>query len=338
MKTLYERTLGDGRGAADVLLAATKRDGMTLNFVDVGARNGSFILPPAYSACCRLVGFEPNEAEYQKLVAGDTDAKRAGLQEPPFRDRAYFPVALWREAAELDLTIPRGAGAVTLMGPAHVDMTLNLWREFDRGMTYYEKIQAPVKTLPVTCDSLDRLWANDPGLIDVLKIDVEGAECAVLEGAASLLQDRRILLIRSEFLLTPYYREHVLLGHQQVFLDRLGYRLVALDVDHAPYCWKRTAIPQDLDRRFQYAGDAYYIVDPDLVALDDERRYRLGLACIAFGFNATGLNLIRESNFLDEADIVALEAVMAKKGLGRRLREAWDAIPHLAYRMLPARR
>lgn len=321
---------------AEVLFSAVQRNDMKLNFVDVGARNGSFLLPEEYAAKCCLVGFEPNPAEYDKLVNGKTDAVRAGLREPAFRDRRYFSKALWRETAELDLTIPRGAGAVTLMGLAHVEMTRNLWREFDRGVTYYDKVQVPTGTAAVQCDSLDNLWKGESGLIDILKLDVEGAECAVLEGAAELLQERRILLIRSEFLLTPYYRDHVLLGHQQVLLDRLGYRLVALDVDHASYCWKKTTIPQDLDRRFLYAGDAFYIVDPDLMALDVERQYRLGLACVAFGFNATGLNLIRASKLLSEPDIVAIEATAAQKGIGRRLREMWESVPHFAYRVANA--
>ena len=339
MKTLFERDLADGRRAADVLLAPAKQNGTTLNFVDIGARNGSYILPHRYAERCRLVGFEPNPEEYEKLVAGRTDAAQAGLREPDFLDRRYYPVALWRESGERELTITRGAGAATLMGEAHVGMSRNLWWDkFDRGRAYYDEVQAPVGTAQVRCDALDNIWAAEDGLIDILKIDVEGGECAVLQGASKLLSQRRVLMIRSEFLLTPYYRDHILLGHQQVYLDGLGYRLVAFDNDHATYCWKRTSIPQDMDRRFMYAGDAYFMIDPDLANLDAERKYRLGLACVAFGFSASGLNLVRESDWISDADIALLEAAASQKSVGRKLREVWDSVPHVVYRYLSALR
>lgn len=339
MKTLFDQNFGDGRRAADVLFAPVEQSDMRLSFVDIGARNGSFILPNRYAERCRLVGFEPNPEEYEKLVAGKTDALRAGLREPNFHDRRYFPVALWREPADRELTITHGAGAASLMGEAHVEMSRNLWRgEFDRGQTYYDKVQAPVGTAQVKCDSLDNIWAGEDGIIDVLKIDVEGAEYSVLQGASKLLAQRRVLMIRSEFLLTPYYKEHMLLGHQQVYLDSLGYRLVALDTDHVSYSWKRTSIPQGFDRRFLYAGDAFYMIDPDLVELDAERKYRLGLACIAFGFNASGLNLVRESEMVGKADISILESLASQKSRARKLREAWDSVPQAAYRLLSALR
>ncbi len=335
MTNLFDRSLDDGRNVADVLLSAARRENMHLNFVDIGARNGSFILPHGYAAACRLVGFEPNPVEYEKLTSGTTDAARVGMREPKFRDRLYFSKAVWREAAERELHVPIGPGAATLMGPAHVGITRNMWRgDFDRGQTYYDKVQVPSQIVKISCDSMDNIWRDEADLIDVMKVDVEGAELAVFEGARHLLADQKILFIRAEFMLTPYYRDHFLLGHQQVFLDGYNYRLVALDIDHAQYSWKSTTLPQDLDRRFLYAGDAFYMLDPDLNRLDPVRQYRLGLACIAFGYYATGLSLIRESGMISEADLDYVEGQASKKSFMRRLREAWEEVPHLAYRLL----
>ena len=36
-----------------------------LNVVDVGARNGMFLLPEEYSKLSHLIGFEPNKIEYK---------------------------------------------------------------------------------------------------------------------------------------------------------------------------------------------------------------------------------------------------------------------------------
>lgn len=38
------------------------------NIVDVGARNGMFILPNEYAKNSSYIGFEPNTEEYNKLI------------------------------------------------------------------------------------------------------------------------------------------------------------------------------------------------------------------------------------------------------------------------------
>ena len=70
------------------------------------------------------------------------------------------------------------------------------------------------------------MFGKKDQFIDLLKIDVEGSELDVLEGSYKTLKTKKILMIKSEFLMTPYYKKRVLLGHQQVFLDKLKYRLV----------------------------------------------------------------------------------------------------------------
>ncbi len=311
-----------------------ERTGKTLNFVDVGARNGSYLLPSTYAAHTRITGFEPNRVEYEKLINGQTDARVAGLVEPPFRERKYYPYALWSENAERTIYLTSGAGAVTLTGPADEAMTRSMWRDVDRGQDYFERHQRIVRTDKVPCVTLDEIWRDSAEPIDILKIDVEGGELEVLKGARDLLTAKKILFIFSEFLFVPYYAPRMTLGHQQVFLDDLGYRLVALDADHSPYNWRRTTIRAKNDRWLTYAGDAIFVLDPDRNALDEETSYRLGLACIALGFNAFGLNLLRQAGVVSPQDIDAIEALVNRPPLTRRLHTAWLNMPHVAVRLL----
>ncbi|MFN3399046.1 MAG: FkbM family methyltransferase [Ferrovibrio sp.] len=181
---------------------------------------------------------------------------------------------------------------------------------------------------------MDQLWTQQDGLIDILKLDVEGAELEVLKGARNLLAGRRVLFIFTEFLLVPYYEERVTLGHQQVFLDELGYRLIALNSDHDGYSWRPTGIRGDADRRMAYAGDAIFVVDPDRTGLDRDTSYRLGLACLAMGFHSFGLNLIRETGLVPVTDIQAIEAAANHVSFSRKLRQAWMDAPDHAYRLL----
>ena len=238
------------------------------------------------------------------------------------------------ENAERTIHLTAGPGAVTLTGPADEAMTRNMWRDADRGQDYFERHQRIVRTANVRCVTLDEIWRDNAEPIDILKIDVEGGELEVLKGAKDLLADKKIGLIFAEFLFVPYYTPRMTLGHQQVFLDDLGYRLVALNADHSPYNWRRTTIQPKNDRWLTYAGDAIFVVDPDRNALDQETSYRLGLACIALGFNAFGLNLLRQAGVVSPQDIDAIEALVNRPPLTRRLHMAWLNMPHVAVRLL----
>lgn len=334
MSSLLDSTLPDGRGVGDIVFAPGDKTAKTFEFVDVGARNGSYILPRSYAARSRMTGFEPNRAEYEKLVNDRTDAKAAGLVEPTFRKKDYHPYALWSENAVRPLYLTVGAGAVTLMGPANERMTRNMWRERDRGKDFYEKVQKVVGTDSVECVTLDHIWREHKETIDILKLDAEGSELEILKGAMGLLRDKRVLLIKAEFLLLPFYESRVTLGHQQVLLDELGYRLIALDLNHFPYSWRKTSIREENDQFMLYAGDAVFVLDPDRNALDPDTMYRLGTACMAMGFNAFGLNLIRETGMVPPADIDAVEAKANRPPLLRRMRHAWAKFPDIAARLL----
>jgi FkbM family methyltransferase len=334
MKPFLDGRLADGRAVAGVVFDAVDRGAKILNLVDVGARNGNYLLPRSYAARTRITGFEPNRAEYEKLVNGRTDAGLAGLAEPEFRERKYHPYALWSETAERTIYLTSGPGAVTLMGPVDQRMTRSMWRERDRGQTYFDRVQQIVGTDRVPCVTLDQIWQGLAEPIDILKIDAEGGELEVLKGAHDLLASRKILVIFTEFLFVPYYEQRVTLGHQQVFLDERGYRLIALNADHFPYNWGRTAIRAKNDRWLTYAGDAIFVLDPDRNTLDAENKYRLGLACIAMGFNAFGLNLLRASGWVAASDVDALEAAVNRPPLPHRLRLAWMDFPFAVARLL----
>jgi FkbM family methyltransferase len=327
MTTLLEQKMSDGRKIADVVFSPIDDSGRTLNFVDVGARNGSYLLPEPYANRCKLVGFEPNSEEFDKLLSGKTDAKAAGIFEPRFKEKEYFPSALWDSGGKKKLNITVGAGASTLMGAVEKNIVQNIWRERDRTRGYYQSVHRTVKVEQISCATLDDVWSGNSELIDILKLDVEGAELNVLKGAKKLLKDERVLIVYSEFLFVPLYKRRVLLGHQQVFLDELGYRLIALNLDHAPYSWGPTTIRCENDRWMTYAGDAIFVLDPDRNALDTDSIYRLGLACMGLGFNAFGLNLIKKSGLVSIKEIEAIETQSNKQSLFRRLHKGWNKAP-----------
>ena len=57
----------------DIVCGPLDRQGVEFAVIDLGARNGMYHLPPSYSQRAKLIGFEPNRKEYDKLVAGTTE-------------------------------------------------------------------------------------------------------------------------------------------------------------------------------------------------------------------------------------------------------------------------
>lgn len=321
-----------GQTVSALLLRPVAERKVTPVVVDAGARNGMAELPASYARTAELIAFEPNPEEHRKLVAGETDAARAGYAAPPFRAETYHPYALWREEEERPFYVTAGAGACTLMGAADPAVTDKMF--VDGSTRSYGADHTEVRrTEPVPCRPLDALIGRDT-VIDYLKIDVEGAEHDLLTGAQGLLGEGRALLIKSEFVLTPYYARHPVLGHQHALLDAAGYRMIDMDLNHGRYSRGRTTVPARADRRLIYAGDAFYMRDPDRNAMDAEARHRLATVALALGFNSLGVGLLREAGWLPAAEIDAIEAAAATLPLSIRLKKAWDQVPYAVARQL----
>lgn len=81
--------------------------------------------------------------------------------------------------------------------------------------------------IEVTTTSVD-IFCRDAGIphIDVLKMDVQGAEYSVLIGAQDMLLNQRISFIYSEMILCPTYTGQHKLHEYLSFLDSFGYEFL----------------------------------------------------------------------------------------------------------------
>lgn len=338
MSTTLSLRLSDGRTAIEALVEPALRAGERPCVVDVGARNGMFLLPEAYARVAELVGFEANDVEYRKLIDGTTDAARAGNVAARFAASTYHGCAVWDCDEERPFYVTAGPGACTMMGATQERFTTRLFQDYGpdspkTGRSFHELHGRVVRVETVKCRRLDSVL--DPArTVDCLKLDVEGAELRVLHGAQNLLAARKVLFVYSEFVAAPYYAEHPVLGDQHAFLRDNGFRLIALELGHSGYTRSPTPIPADNDRRLLHAGDAIFALDPDANDLDVLARHRLGLIALATGFASFGLSLMREAALCDPRVCDQVERALVPIGRMRRLRKLWNDVPYRADALL----
>jgi len=119
-----------------------------------------------------------------------------------------------------------------------------------------------------------------------------------------------------------------------VYLHDRGFRLIDIDTNQPRYARDRTGIPALADRRLVYAGDAYFMLDPERAEVPPRDLYRMGAVAVALGFYALGLSLIRESQVLSSAGVEQAEAALARVPRGRWLKSLWNQVPLKAAQML----
>lgn len=140
------------------------------------------------------------------------------------------------------------------------------------------KIHEVVGEEGVECRTLDEVITEGKELVDLLKLDVQGAELQVLEGAKDLIAASRPV-IYCEVAFQPLYKNHPLLETVDDYLDYLGYRRVGLYRSPMPDLWGDAIyVPKEYGNtpRLKNAGDgklrlnigAGDVVIPGFTAID----------------------------------------------------------------------
>ena len=177
--------------------------------VDVGCRDGVRARWRELGSHGVLIGFEADAEECARLNDG---AGQAG-------NERYEPLALAAQAGSATLYLTADPQSASLY-PPNADAIRRhpeLWRHEPRG------------TASVETTTLDRWAADRP--IDVLKVDVQGAELDVLRGGESALAAMRAVEIEVEF--QPVYVGQPLFGDVDSFMRAHGFVLWRLrDIAH----------------------------------------------------------------------------------------------------------
>lgn len=275
-----------------------------LVLADVGARGGLKKNWMAAERHLRVLGFEPDQREYSRLV--ESVKGRDGSS-------TFFHAALHNSRGPISLYLAQDRGLSSIFEPNRA--FLDSFPEAERFTT------ADVQQ--VEADTLDNLLrSRDITDIDFIKADTQGSELFVLEGAAEALASSAVgVEVEVEF--TPIYKGQPLFADVDTYMRRLGYFLF----DLRPCYWKREA-GRDVGGAYGQIiwADALYLksvpaLQAAVAALPAESRKSKVLRAISvallYGYYDYAIEIAREAGDALPTDERAL--------IDRRLRECGAA-------------
>jgi FkbM family methyltransferase len=188
-----------------------------LVLVDVGARGGVKSHWSPATRHLRTIGFEPDRREYERLVADTRTNDRV----------TFFDKALHNRREPIQLRMTRNPALTSAFDPNR--MFLDRFPEAERFDV--------VEVRQVDACPLDELLAAEHiDDIDFLKVDTQGSERYVIEGAAHALASSAVgVEVEVEF--APLYTGQPLFADVDTTLRGLGFALF----DLRPCYWKRSA-------------------------------------------------------------------------------------------------
>lgn len=275
--------------------------------IDIGARGGFDPDLLAAAWCVDAVGFEPEPDAYARLE---------GRAAEPWRSFSVHPIAIGGTDTMRRLHITTDPEASSLL---RHDRDIGRRFEMDHLMTVEREV--PVDTLSLV-SAAERFHIPPP---HYLKLDVEGPELEIINGASAMLS--QAVAIKTEAAFIPMRQGQPLVWDMVAALRVKGFELIDII---RPAHWRTGPNPP---HPYVGAGEVSYsrgqIVQSDLLFLRDaercgdaEQRLRLALVALVLGYFDHARRVLARpevSRLMEErggADVVALLPAIAR-GYGR---------------------
>lgn len=292
-----------------------------LTYMDIGARGEleepwSLMPKPAL----KVVGFEPDPEECGKL------------NEKSDTGREYIPAAVWREETVVTFHI-NAVPSTSSVYPANKDLIEKFAKRHWEPRLTHKTVEVPT----VTLDHVLKKYELDP---DFLKIDTQGGEFSILEGANKTLTDH-VAAVLIEAWTSEVYRGQHLSGEIMELMAKFGFTLY--DVNIAAAWTRQRAIDEGLAGKPQVVGlDLLFIKDnaAELFRTGGALKV-LKAAAIAdmFGYSAAALDMIDDALKLNKAPSSALtKAAKHIRAIAKRDNAFTNKIKRKLYRILGVNR
>ena len=277
-----------------------------LTIADVGVRLGFDRSWDIFSDQCLQVGFEPDREECDRLRT--EYSTKASQHLPKVRLES---LALWEYAGTQTLYVPRHVSAASCLPP---------------NQAFFQRLPDPspmevVTTIEIETTTLDAYCELSEINFDVVKLDVQGGELAILKGAVNSLHSS-ILAVIAEVEFVALYENQPLFAEVDQFMRSQGFAIFDLDIRR----WRRKVLPEIFDgmRVGQIIyGDAIYLKDPiehpfpDNIDSDAKKIKLLKLAALAEYFSLPDyaieiLMLAADVKLIENSDVDRLVELLKK--------------------------
>jgi FkbM family methyltransferase len=239
---LRRRQINLGKSWAADVKALLNED--TIALLDVGASGG--IIPRWYPhrENVTFIGIEPDQRSIPDLL-NSQDAK-------VFKSYEIIPAAAWSRSGPVGISFTRKP-----MCSSHFTPNLSFLSRFPGS----ERFDV-VGTAQINCQTVDDLLAGTGKQVDFIKLDLEGGELAVLEGAVNTLETCIGLHVEVSF--QALRENQPLFGDIARFLHQRGLEFIDLV---SLFRWERDSFSGLGQAIF---GDALFLRGPEsLMALSD---------------------------------------------------------------------
>jgi FkbM family methyltransferase len=284
-------------------------DGDAIALLDVGASGGIIPRWHPYRESIAFIGIEPDERSIPGLL-GSPDAR-------VFRSYEIIPAAAWSSSGPLGISFTRKP-----MCSSHFTPNLPFLSRFPDAARF-----DVVGSTEIECRTVDDLLASTSKQVDFVKLDLEGGELAVLEGAAGTLET--CIGLHVEVCFQALRQSQPLFGDIAQFLHQRGLEFMDFV---SLFRWERDSLTGAGQAIF---ADALFLRGPEsLMALANgefltARRARVYLAILAiyerYDLALKFIDLLREQGrSLTAEDLKRFSSIVTRRKarFGRRFRFA----------------
>jgi FkbM family methyltransferase len=187
-----------------------------LKLADIGASGGLQDNWVPAESHLQVIGFEPDEREYVNLIKNNKN-----------ENVVFLNAALYKERTTLDFHLAKKQMVSSIFKPNR--SFLDEFPEADR-FDIEETVKIDVDTLE------NQFRKHNIADLDFIKVDTQGSELFVLEGATEILK-KDVFGLEIEVEFAPMYVDQPLFADVDQFVKQLGFQLF----DLKPYFWKRNS-------------------------------------------------------------------------------------------------
>lgn len=278
-------------------------DACPLVILDGGAAQGFDPRWNKFDPVCIRIGIEPDAEECERLRNAPAAAEFPGRYH-------ILQTALWSSDCKKILHITGDPDSSSFFKSNH--------RYIDR-LPDQEPL-ATRSSIEVEAKALDNIPLPIPGGLDVIKLDIQGAELDALRGGEGIIR-KGVLAVIIEVAFVQIYENAPLFSDIDVFMRNLGFSLFDIDLRR----WQRRHLAKTFDRlrvgQVTWA-DVLYMRDPTVggampCSADQRRNKFIKLACLYEFFSmpdcaADLLDFASEQTLLKESDLRTLRRALSK--------------------------